>query len=106
VKSGWRIWDWRQKHDPSWSSLAMIPIHRAAWCWKYVPLTTQHRHSLYEVPLPRLGFLDRDSFANVQGLGSLPQVRLERRLGKLPDDVMKGIQRALIFALDLNIALG
>ena len=72
----------------------------------YVPLTTQHRHSSYEVPLPRLGFLDRDSFANVQGLGSLPQVRLERRLGKLPDDVRKGIQRALIFALDLNIALG
>jgi len=72
----------------------------------YVPLTTQHRLSSYEVPLPRLGFLDRDSVANVQGLGSIPQVRLERRLGRLPDDVMKSIQRALIFALDLDIALG
>ena len=72
----------------------------------YIPLTTQHRRSSYEVPLPRLGFLDRDSVANVQGLGSLPQVRLERRLGRLPDDVMKGIKRALIFALDLNMALG
>jgi hypothetical protein len=61
VKSGWRIWDWRQKQGPSWSSLAMIPIHR---------------------------------------------VRLERRLGRPPDDVMKGIKRALIFALDLNMALG
>jgi hypothetical protein len=38
-------------------------------------------HSSYEVPLPRLSFLDRDSVANVQGLGSLPLVRLERRLG-------------------------
>lgn len=72
----------------------------------YMPLTTQHRHSSYEVLLPRLGFLDRDSVANVQGLGSLPQVRLERKLGRLPDDVTKGVKRALIFALDLNAALG
>ena len=48
----------------------------------YVPLTTQNRQSPYEVSLPRVGFLDRDSVANVQGLGSLPQVRLERKLGK------------------------
>ena len=48
----------------------------------FVPLTTQSRQSSYEVALPRLGFLDRDSVANVQGLGSLPQVRLERKLGK------------------------
>src|SRR5499433_1260725 len=49
----------------------------------YVPLTTQRRHSAYEVPLPRLPFLDRESVANVQGLGSLPTVRLERRIGRL-----------------------
>ncbi|WP_207787647.1 type II toxin-antitoxin system PemK/MazF family toxin [Candidatus Thiosymbion oneisti] len=53
----------------------------------YVPLTTQNRQSRYEVTLPRIRSLDRDSVANVQGLGSLPRVRLERRLGKLPDDV-------------------
>jgi mRNA interferase MazF len=40
--------------------------------------------------------------ANVQGLGSFPIVRLERRLGKLPDDVMVKIKRALTFALDLG----
>jgi mRNA interferase MazF len=68
----------------------------------YVPLTTQHRHSSYEITLPRLGFLDRDSVANVQGLGSLPVVRLERKLGKLSDDVMKQIKQALVFALDLQ----
>jgi mRNA interferase MazF len=33
----------------------------------YVPLTTQGRGSLYEVPLPKLSFLDRESVANVQG---------------------------------------
>jgi mRNA interferase MazF len=68
----------------------------------YVPLTTQNRQSPYEVALPRLGFLDRDSVANVQGLGSLPSVRLERRLGKLPQEVMIRIKRALAFALDFG----
>jgi mRNA interferase MazF len=69
----------------------------------YVPLTTQNRQSPYEVALPRLGFLDRDSVTNVQGLGSLPRVRLERRLGKLPDDAMTKIKSALVFALDLGM---
>jgi mRNA interferase MazF len=41
--------------------------------------------------------------ANVQGLGSLPKVRLERRLGKLPDEVMTKIKRALGFALDFGM---
>ncbi len=39
----------------------------------------------------KVGFLDHDSVANVQGLGSLPRVRLERRLGKLQDEVMAQI---------------
>jgi len=69
----------------------------------YVPLTTQNRKSPYEVELPRLGFLDRDSVANVQGLGSLPTVRLERKLGMLPDAVMTKIKRALAFALDFGV---
>lgn len=67
----------------------------------YVPLTTQNRQSPYEVVLPKLPFLNYRSVANVQGLGSLPRVRLERRLGKLSDDVMGNIKRALAFALDL-----
>src|SRR5206468_4671292 len=49
----------------------------------YVPLTTQHRQSPYEVVLPRLPFLEQNSVANVQGLGSLPTVRLERSLARL-----------------------
>ena len=67
----------------------------------YVPLTTQNRLSAYEVPLPRCSFLDRDSVANVQGLGSIPVTRLERRLGVLAADVMSKIKTALAFALDL-----
>ena len=68
----------------------------------YVPVTTQDRKSSYEVRLPHLGFLARDSVANVQGLGSILRVRLERRLGKLPDTAMVQIKHALAFALDLG----
>src|SRR6476661_8394058 len=68
----------------------------------YVPLTTQRRDSPYEVPLPRLPFLDRESVANVQGLGSVPTVRLERRIGRLSAGTMEQIKSALAFALDLQ----
>jgi mRNA interferase MazF len=68
----------------------------------YVPLTTQNRLSQYEVPFPRLPFLDQISVANVQGLGSLPTVRLERKLGKIPRDVLIRLKAALSFALDLE----
>jgi mRNA interferase MazF len=67
----------------------------------YVPLTTQSRPSDYEVPIPKLGFLTSVSVANVQGIGAIPIVRLERRLGKLPEAVVAQIRRALRFALDL-----
>src|SRR5713101_7010843 len=68
----------------------------------YVPLTTQRRNSPYEVPLPRLPFLDRESVANVQGLGSLPTVRLERKIGRLSAGIMERLKAALAFALDLE----
>ena len=53
--------------------------------------------------IPKLAFLKEESVANVQGLGSLPLVRLERRLGKLSHDVMTRVKQALVFALDLEI---
>ena len=68
----------------------------------YVPLTTQNRNSLYEVEIPRLGFLHAVSVANVQGIASIPAIRLERKLGTLPDATMAEIRRALLFALDLQ----
>ena len=45
----------------------------------YVPLTTQNRMSRYEVLLPKLPFLDRESVANVQGMGSIPTVGASTR---------------------------
>jgi mRNA interferase MazF len=46
------------RHDPE-SPRALV---------LYVPLTTQNRLSSYEVPLPRLSFLDRDSGQMCKGL--------------------------------------
>jgi mRNA interferase MazF len=67
----------------------------------YVPLTTQNRESRYEVRLPNRGFLNAVSFANVQGIGSIPLARLERRIGVLPAASLAEVRRALAFSLDL-----
>ena len=39
----------------------------------------------------------------MQGIASIPSVRLERRLGKLPEAVVAEIGRALLFAFDLTV---
>jgi mRNA interferase MazF len=52
----------------------------------------------------RLPFLDRESVANVQGLGTLPTVRLERKIGRLSAEIMARLKDALAFALDLEQA--
>ena len=67
----------------------------------YVPLTTQHRGSKYEVALPGLRFLSEPSVANVQGIASLPLARLERKLGELPGDTLNRIRQAIAFAVDM-----
>ena len=68
----------------------------------YIPLTTQNRSSPYEVELPKLSFLDKKSVANVQGIGSIPMVRLERKIGQIPQNVMVEVKKAISFALDLS----
>ena len=67
----------------------------------YVPLTTQNRHSPYEVDLGKLPFLDRPSVANVQGIASIADVRLERRLGSLPKDQLEAVKEAIRYAMEL-----
>lgn len=54
------------------------------------------------MPLPGLPFLNQESVANVQGLGSIPTTYLEKRLGRLSGSVMADVKRALAFALDLG----
>ncbi len=67
----------------------------------YVPLTTQNRNSPYEVGIPQLSFLNRESFANVQGLSSIPSIRLERKLGRFPTTTIAKLKAALAFVLEL-----
>ncbi|MGB3765413.1 MAG: type II toxin-antitoxin system PemK/MazF family toxin [Phormidesmis sp.] len=68
----------------------------------YIPLTTQNRGSEYEVAIPKVSFLRQVSFANTQGIGSIPIVRLERKLGDLPESCIDAIYDAIFFALDFE----
>jgi mRNA-degrading endonuclease toxin of MazEF toxin-antitoxin module len=102
VRSGLQTWGSLPRRVPSLSSraktlTATIPRFVRA---SYHP----RRDSPYEVPLPRLPFLDRESVANVQGLGSLPTVRLERRIVRLSAAVMEHLKDSLAFALDIERA--
>jgi mRNA interferase MazF len=79
------------RHDPDAPRALII----------YVPLTTQHRGSRYEVPVGPLSFLDAASVVNIQGVGSLVEPRLERKLGQLPPELMAKVKEAMRFALEL-----
>jgi mRNA interferase MazF len=54
-----------------------------------------------EVALGHLPFLDPESVANVQAIGSLPSVRFEKRLGVLPAAELKAVKTALAKACAL-----
>ena len=59
----------------------------------YVPLTTQNRNSRYEIYLGKLRFLRETSVANVQGIGSIPSVRLQRKIGVVPAGTLATIKQ-------------
>jgi len=61
----------------------------------HIPITRQYRGSDLEVKLGHLPFLEADSVANVQGIGSLPIVRFERYLGLMPPADLDAIKKAL-----------
>lgn len=66
-----------------------------------VPLTTEYRGSDYEVPLGRLRFLTKESWANTQGTMSIGHERLLRPLGSVTTSQLAQIKVALRYALDL-----
>jgi mRNA interferase MazF len=67
----------------------------------HIPITRQNRGSELEVPLGHLTFLEKDSVANVQAIGSLPSVRFEKKLGVVPSADMVAIKKALTKACAL-----
>jgi mRNA interferase MazF len=68
-----------------------------------VPLTTENRGSDYEVSLGKLRFLNKESWANVQGLMSVGHERLIRPLGTVASSQLAQIKSALSFALGLSV---
>ena len=68
----------------------------------HIPITRQNRGSELEVPLGHLPFLDPESVANTQGIGALPSIRFEKRLGIVPPVELKAIKSALIKACALQ----
>jgi mRNA interferase MazF len=68
-----------------------------------VPLTTENRGSDYEVSLGKLRFLNKESWANVQGLMSFGHERLIRPLGTVASSQLAQIKSALSFALGLSV---
>jgi len=67
----------------------------------HIPITKQNRGSELEVPLGHLPFLDKESVANVQAIGSLPSVRFEKRLGVVPPADLEAVKKALVKACAL-----
>ena len=67
----------------------------------HIPITKQNRGSELEVPLGHLRFLDPESVANVQAIGSLPTVRFEKRLGVVLEADLKAVKAALAKACAL-----
>ena len=66
-----------------------------------VPLTTRNKSSRYEVALGRLKFLDKESWANAQGLTSIEHPKFLRHLGNVSRVQLGEIKEAIRFALDL-----
>jgi mRNA interferase MazF len=66
-----------------------------------VPLTSQNRGSRYEVKMPRVPWLNLQSFADVQALGSVDHHELMNRRGKFEAGVVKQIRDSIRWALEL-----
>jgi hypothetical protein len=60
----------------------------------------QYRGSPYEIELGNLRFLKELSVANIQGIGSIPAIRLQRKLGSLSTETLNKIKQALGSSLE------
>lgn len=67
----------------------------------FVPLTKESRRSKYEVSLPRVPWLKLQSYANVQGMGSVGHHELTDRRGRFEAAVVERIKDAIRWAFDL-----
>jgi mRNA interferase MazF len=66
-----------------------------------VPLTSQSRDSRYEVKMPRVPWLNLQSYANVQAIGSVDHHELKNRRGRFEISVVEQIRESIRWALEL-----
>jgi len=66
-----------------------------------VPLTSQFRGSRYEVKMPRVPWLNLQSFANAQAIGSAAHHELTDRRGRFEGAVVTQIRESIRWALEL-----
>ncbi len=66
-----------------------------------VPLTSQQRGSRYEVEMPRVPWLNLQSFANVQAIGAEGHHELTNRRGRFEAAVVEQIRESIRWALEL-----
>jgi mRNA interferase MazF len=67
----------------------------------FVPLTKESRPGRYEITMPRVPWLKLQSYANVQGLGSVGHHELVDRRGRFEAPVVRQIKAAIRWAFDL-----
>jgi len=67
----------------------------------FVPLTKESRPSPYEVTMPRVPWLNLQSFANVQAIGAAGFHELTDRRGRFEAPVIAQIKTAIRFAFNL-----
>src|SRR5437762_10692130 len=67
----------------------------------FVPLTKESRNSRYEVAMPRVPWLKLQSYANVQGMGSVGYHELTERRGRFDAAVVARIKEAIRWTFDL-----
>jgi mRNA interferase MazF len=67
----------------------------------FVPLTKESKPSKYEVKLPRVPWLNLQSYANVQAIGAAGFHELTDLRGRLETSVVRQIKDAIRWAFDL-----
>jgi mRNA interferase MazF len=84
--------------------VASVPLeHTDRALVTVVPHTTSLRQSRYEVTAASPRFLKSGAF-DVQGIVTVPTVRLMNRLGTLNGDQMRALERAICLWLGITIA--
>lgn len=68
----------------------------------FVPVTSVVGSSRYEVHLQGVNCVEPSSFANAQGIASLPSKRFEHRRGIVPTEVFKRVMDAVLYTIGVS----